>query len=449
MLKPEEIFGDRYKLKRVLGESANCQTWLGEDLRNNEQVAIKFLVASDNLEWEKLRLFEREAKVLQQLDHLYIPEYRNNFVVGQPVKYFALVQEYIPAKSLKDELTAGKIFNEVEAREIAIAVLEILTYLHTLSPPVLHRDIKPSNLLIRYPQSSSKHQKIQIYLIDFGAVQDKAAKEGATFTIVGTYGYAPLEQFGGRATPASDLYALGATLVHLVTGTPPADLSQFDGKMQFAHLVNMNPGFVRWLQKMTEPNLENRFANAFQALEALKINQLAIANRTQNIPHPDIFVNKSADKLVIRIPGKKNIGALVMSGIGLGFLFLIWLPILRMEAPLYPQILWIITCLLLGCFAVSWWVLPSFVNSYIYFEHHNFKIKWKLFGLTLKTQTGSVLDISKVYSSNAGMSGMKKIYEVVLSLGVQEYFFGRPRSSLTQEESRYIAAEIREWLGME
>jgi Serine/threonine protein kinase len=91
--------------------------------------------------------------------------------------------------------------------------------LHELSPPVLHRDIKPSNLILDDSE--------QIYLVDFGAVQAQASVTGVTFTVVGTSGYAPLEQFWGRgAVAASDLYALGATLIHLLTNTYPADLPQ-------------------------------------------------------------------------------------------------------------------------------------------------------------------------------------------------------------------------------
>jgi serine/threonine protein kinase len=159
MLQTQEILVERYQLQRVLGESASRQTWLALDLTNQEPVVVKLLLASDNLQWDNLRLFEREAKVLRQLDHFYIPQYRDSFVLDRNIVSFALVQEYIPAKSLKEVLGEGKIFNETEAREIAIAVLKILIYLHKLSPPVLHRDIKPSNLLIDW----SRNQRPQIY----------------------------------------------------------------------------------------------------------------------------------------------------------------------------------------------------------------------------------------------------------------------------------------------
>ena len=85
----------------------------------------------------------------------------------------------------------------------------------------------------------------QVYLVDFGSVQTVLAAEGGTRTVVGTYGYMPPEQFGGRTVPASDLYSLGATLIYLVTGTHPADLPQKDFRIQFEHLTKLSPSFTQ------------------------------------------------------------------------------------------------------------------------------------------------------------------------------------------------------------
>jgi len=131
-----------------------------------------------------------------------------------------------------------------------------------LSPAVLHRDIKPSNIIW------GKNR--QVYLVDFGAVQEKAKAEGATFTVVGTGGYAPPEQLWGRAVPASDLYALGATLIHLLTGTAPVDLPQRQMRLQFREQVSLTPSFAHWIETLTHPEKELRFSNARAALEALQ-----------------------------------------------------------------------------------------------------------------------------------------------------------------------------------
>jgi len=263
MLQAEQVLQGRYQLKQKLGRNGSRQTWLAADLATPDQtlVIVKFLAFAGDVQWDDLKLFEREAQVLKQLNHSQIPKYWDYFCINEQSLYFGLVQEYIPGASLQELLNQGKKFTEQQVRQIAVDVLNILIYLHELNPPVLHRDIKPSNLIWS--------ENEQVYLVDFGAVQDKAAKEGATFTIVGTYGYTPMEQFGGRAVPASDLYALGATLIHLLTGIMPADLPQRNLQLQFADRVSSSPSLVWWLQQLSEP-VERRFSTARIALLALE-----------------------------------------------------------------------------------------------------------------------------------------------------------------------------------
>jgi serine/threonine protein kinase len=288
MLQPEQILQDRYQIQRQLGNNGIRQTWLAKDLQasdgENSIVVVKLLAFGGTIQWDDLKLFEREAQILKQLNHPRIPQYIDYFCIDDRTLWFALIQEYIPGESLKDKLAVGKRFSEKRARKIAVEVLNILTYLHELNPGVLHRDIKPSNLIWG--------EDNQIYLVDFGAVQDKAAREGVTFTVVGTYGYAPMEQFGGRAVAASDLYALGATLIHLLTGTSPSDLPQQDLRLQFTDRVNLSPSFVSWLQKLIEPAPEQRFTSASVALNALNSGlTVKSGNRNQLLPLKEIINN--------------------------------------------------------------------------------------------------------------------------------------------------------------
>jgi serine/threonine protein kinase len=253
MLQPGEIISARYKLIKSLGNNLNRQTWLADDLTmvNSPPVVIKLLAFGGDVQWEDLKLFEREAQILRQLNHPKIPKYLDFFAIDERSLWFCLVQEYIPGVSFKELLNQGKRYTETEVRDIAKQVLEILLYLHKFNPPILHRDLKPSNLILGEDK--------QVYLVDFGAVQDRALKEGVTFTVVGTYGYTPLEQFGGRAVPASDLYALGTSLIHLLTAIPPADLPTRDLHLQFRQYVNISDNLISWLEKITEPALERRF----------------------------------------------------------------------------------------------------------------------------------------------------------------------------------------------
>jgi serine/threonine protein kinase len=307
MLQAEQILQNRYQLQRQLGNNGVRQTWLATDLQaidaDNSQVVVKLLAFGGTVQWEDLKLFEREAQILKQLNHSRIPKYIDYFCIDDRSLWFGLIQEYIPGESLKEQLVQGKRFTEKQVRKIAAEILNILMHLHELNPAVLHRDIKPSNLI----WGEDNH----IHLVDFGAVQDRATKEGVTFTVVGTYGYAPMEQFGGRAVPASDLYALGATLVHLLTGTSPSELPQKDLRIQFAERVNISPSFVNWLQKMVEPAPEQRFTTAREALDSLKSglaakpkeNNLVALQRKEVINNSGCGINNLTEEVPDEIKG--------------------------------------------------------------------------------------------------------------------------------------------------
>lgn len=264
----KEILADRYQCDRRLGKQAGRQTLLARDLKTQQQVVVKLLSFSSDFNWEDLKLFEREVETLKSLSHPAIPRYLDSFEIDTPNrKGFALVQSYIEAKSLQEYLSDGRTFSESEVKQLATALLDILAYLHQRQPPVIHRDIKPSNILLKNRSGNSVGE---VYLVDFGAVQTLATQQGKTVTVVGTYGYMPPEQFGGRAVPASDLYSLGATLIALITKQHPADLPQQDLQLEFEQFTQLSPGFTHWLKWMTDPSLERRPASVQIAKEVLE-----------------------------------------------------------------------------------------------------------------------------------------------------------------------------------
>lgn len=262
MLCVRQIVNRRYQLQHKLGERPARQTWLARDTETNSLVVIKLLASSSQMQWNDLKLFEREAQILRELDHPLIPKYRDYFRIDENTLWFAIAEDYIPGESLQTLLDRGKRFSESEVKKIALELLDILSYLHQLNPPVLHRDIKPSNIILGEDE--------RIYLVDFGSIQDKAVTQGASFTVVGTYGYTPMEQFGGRAVAASDLYALGATLIHLLTRIPPADLLQEDSRLQFEEKIEVSQHLASWLAKMSAPTLKERFHSVSEAKRALE-----------------------------------------------------------------------------------------------------------------------------------------------------------------------------------
>ena len=459
MLEKSQVISDRYQLIAKLGRNAGRQTWLATDLNSEEkeQVVVKLLAFGGDVQWEDLKLFEREAQILKQLNHPRIPKYKDYFSIDDRTLWFGLVQQYIPGLSLKQLLDRGKRFTETDIENIARKILEILLYLHGLNPPLLHRDIKPSNLIWGEDE--------QIYLVDFGAVQDRAATEGATFTVVGTYGYAPIEQFGGRAVPASDLYALGATLIHLLTRTAPADLPSKELTIQFRDRLSLNSGLANWLEKMTIPALEKRFSSARQALEVLKVqdeidnfavnygqsnyqeqNINSIINRPINTK---IKIHRSSKFLEIAIPrkGVNNLTQFInLSSVVLGLSFL---PVFFF---LVPGSFWlIIIFLIVGSSKINNGNIKRILTSTkVKVNSQNFIITTSLLGLK-QVGNGITKEIKDVSVNYASYSSQKKMATEAIVINTKlkhqnqfkRYLFGQ---GLTEEELIWIANEIRSWL---
>jgi serine/threonine protein kinase len=265
-MKVDTTLANRYKIRKLLSEKAGRLTFLAHDHQTQSLVIIKILRFNHDFHWDDLKLFEREALTLQNLDCPEIPKYLDYFEVDtEDTRGFALVQSYIEAPSLATYIASGRRFSETEVIELADKLLDILIYLHNQHPPIIHRDIKPSNILLTNRSGNSVGD---VYLVDFGSVQVVARKEEGTITIVGSYGYIPLEQFGGQATMASDLYSLGMTLIYLLTGTHPAQLPQVNGQLKFTAEIDRN--FKRWLNRMTYLHLDKRFDSARLAQVALK-----------------------------------------------------------------------------------------------------------------------------------------------------------------------------------
>ncbi|MFS8820743.1 serine/threonine protein kinase [Synechococcus sp. W60.1] len=314
-MTPERpIWHSRYRPERRLSKRSGRHTYLAQDLLTSEQVVIKLLLFGPDFDWADLKLFEREAQILQTLSHPAIPQYRDHFEVSfEGGRGLALVQTYIDAPSLQEWMEQGRRFAEPEVRDLAQKLLRILVYLHELHPPVIHRDLKPSNILLGSDQ--------QVYLVDFGSVQAAAPREQGSYTVVGSYGYMPLEQFGGRTVPASDLYSLGATLIHLLTGQHPADLPQEGARIVFEQAVHLSPPFRDWLRWMTEPLAADRPASARQALEALEhldrrpalIPSDAAAVPTRQPAGSRIQLHKSEQTFQVVIPARQTDVLLLLS----------------------------------------------------------------------------------------------------------------------------------------
>jgi Protein kinase domain len=457
---PGELFGDRYRIERLLGKRSGRRTYLARDLKTYKQVVIKRLIFGEDFEWDDLKLFEREAAVLRSLSHPAIPRYLDYFDLDLPSgKGFALVQAYINASSLEAHLQANRSFHESDVIALAKAILEILIYLHDHDPAVVHRDIKPSNLLSSdLPVSTIG----EVYLVDFGSVA--LPKSSNTITVVGTYGYMPPEQFGGRTVPASDLYSLGATLIYLLTGQHPADLPQVDQQLQFTPLTPISPGLTRWLQRMVQPSLNRRFTSAHAALEALTQPALS-AEITQRPANSKILLKKEAQNLEILLPpGRTN--PIVVAGLAFMGLFAIaWNSFIMLwtgMALLGPLPI----NLFFALFSLPFWAVGIGMASTVIFglfgqmrlrlNDQQICQQYELFGFKRCFPRPSPRqDITRIelvqrhYKKDSDGDRVEVKPQLIVWAGGQTYCLGKGGSVLLSDaEIEWLAAELSDWLGL-
>ena len=252
-LNSGDILRSRYRILHQLGTGGFSRTYLAEDLnRFNEFCVLKEFAPQlqGTFALEKAQeLFEREAGVLYRLQHPQIPRFRQLFRHNVEDKgSLFLVQDYVAGQTyhslLNCRLAAGKKFSEAEIEKLLTQILPVLEYIHSMG--VIHRDIAPDNLILRDTDELP-------VLIDFGCIREIEHKTQSQLeisdnqvpldiTVVGKTGYAPPEQIErGIVYAHSDLYALAATLVVLLTGKEPQQLIDPNGyRWNWQHQVILN-----------------------------------------------------------------------------------------------------------------------------------------------------------------------------------------------------------------
>ena len=293
-----------YRITAFLGKGGIATTYIAEHPRIGE-VAIKVIALKHLENFKMLELFEREAKTLSQIDNFAIPKYIDYFQIDSPrQRLFYIVQQLADGENLSSLIENEWNPNEIEIKQIAERILEILIYLQQLIPPLIHRDIKPQNII--YNQFASFQDKGKLFLVDFGAVQDtyhNSLTGGST--IVGTYGYMAPEQFRGQAKFSTDLYGLGATLIFLLTHKHPSELPQRKLKIDWRSQIKQNKldkYFETWLDRMIEPAIEERFRSAEEALAVLQGKQTYTSKKNSRPVASKIDIAESDNKQVITIP---------------------------------------------------------------------------------------------------------------------------------------------------
>ena len=299
MENSDNLLKNRYSIIDRLGRGSSGITYTALDTKSELKVAIKALSLSGLNDWKKIDLFAREAKILQQLNHHAIPQYLDYFQVETEDNiYFYIVQQLAPGQSLATLIKEGWQPNENTVKEIAKQILGILIYLQELNPPVIHRDIKPQNII--YQPDTGK-----LFLVDFGAVQDTYHNTVIGSTVVGTYGYMSPEQYRGGAVLSTDLYGLGCTLLFLLTGNSPAELPQRKLKIKFRSAVKIKREFANWIEKLIEPDINDRIEKALDALAILQgaksVKDYRKLSKSKP-PYSSIRINNRLDKTIVTIP---------------------------------------------------------------------------------------------------------------------------------------------------
>ena len=231
-----------------LGAGSQAETLDAVDKQVGRAVAIKRFQVRGAKSWKDVELAEREARVLSTLCHPNLPVYIEHFEEDGALY---LVMEKIEGETLAALRRRKALLSSADvARFLSDAALA-LGYLHTRAPPIIHRDIKPGNVIRRADGSFA--------FVDFGSVRDQLKPEGGS-TVVGTFGYMAPEQFQGRALPGSDVYAVAATALSLVTGREPEDLPHrgLAIDVRAALGAGAEPWLVRTLSAMLDPDPDKR-----------------------------------------------------------------------------------------------------------------------------------------------------------------------------------------------
>ncbi len=254
----------QYQVLRTLGQGGMGTTYLAWDktgsISGNPRLLVLKEMNADMAQISKAQeLFEREARTLKTLNHPGIPQYYDFFVEGGK-KYLAM--ELIHGQDLEQRILLSGPVTLPQAIEWMIQTCDILDYIHSCEPPLIHRDIKPANLMAR-------HRDNRIVVLDFGAVKEIGTAPG---TRIGAEGYSAPEQDRGQPSTQSDLYAIGPTLIFLVTGVAPLKFYRRRGSgygFDVESVPTITPQLQKVIERVCEPKVRDRYQTAKELSQAL------------------------------------------------------------------------------------------------------------------------------------------------------------------------------------
>ena len=291
-LDPATVLNSRYEIVRRIGGGGMGAVYLAKDRNLGDAPrAVKEMVEShlDPTQHEKaIGDFKRESLLLTSLEHPCIPTIYDYFY-DETASRFYLVMKYISGGDLASRMRSaiGGRIDERTVTDWGMQVADVLEYLHSRPKPIIYRDLKPANLMIDGNTG-------RVMLIDFGIARWVTQQEKGV-TAVGTMGYAPPELFSGRVQPASDIYSLGATMFHLLTGSDPQDnpLLIFDfSKNPRPRQITpaLSSEMEQILMRAVEYKPEDRFRTAGEMRNALAVHleKLMSGRVSYGVPAPQL-----------------------------------------------------------------------------------------------------------------------------------------------------------------
>ena len=257
MLNAGDVLEGKYRIIRLLGQGGWGHVYLAENLKVGNRWAVKEIETAQEFRVN----FLVEPEILKKLNHSSLPRIIDIFRSGN---FLYIIEDYFEGIGLKEVIGTREMCTEDNAVHWAKQLCEILIYLHSLEPnPIIYRDMKPGNIII--------DRENEVRLIDFGIAREFKRGGSSDTTFIGTRGYAAPEQFSvdGQSDERTDIYGLGATLYHVVTGANPGQ-----PPFEMVPVRQLNPviseGLDHFISRCVQADPGKRYQGAAEALEALK-----------------------------------------------------------------------------------------------------------------------------------------------------------------------------------
>lgn len=253
------VIEGKYEILKEIGRGGMSVVYLANDTHLNRNWAVKEVRKRGNTKNDEIVVNSllAEANMVKRLDHPALPRIVD--IIDKSDTIY-IVMDFIEGESLDKVLREYGAQPEEKVIEWAMQICDVFSYLHSQKPPIIYRDMKPANLMLK-PNGN-------ISIIDFGIAREYKEQNLADTTVLGTKGYAPPEQYSGQTDPRSDIFALGMTMHHLLTGIDPR------GGEPYAPVRQWNPalseGIEAIINKCVEPAAENRYQSAAELLVDLQ-----------------------------------------------------------------------------------------------------------------------------------------------------------------------------------